>query len=42
MAFLQVTEDPLDDLSGELERRLPPAREALRPLLMDIGDVNLE
>lgn len=42
MAYLQVTEDPLDDLPGELETRLPKAREALQTLLMDLGDVNLE
>ncbi len=42
LAFLQVTEDPMDDLSGALEARLPAAREALAPLLMDISDVNLD
>lgn len=42
LAFLQVTANPMDDLSGELEAKLPAAREALAPLLMDISDVNLE
>lgn len=42
LAFLRVTANPLDDLSGELERRLSQAREALRPLLMDLSDVSLE
>jgi hypothetical protein len=42
LAFLQVTGDPRDDLSGELEAKLPAARDALAPLLMDISDVNLD
>jgi hypothetical protein len=42
LAYLQVTANPLDDLSGELEVRLPRAREALQPLLMDLSDVNLD
>jgi len=42
LAFLQVTEDPMDDLSGALEAKLPAAREAIAPLLMDIGDVTLD
>jgi hypothetical protein len=42
LAFLQMTSNPLDDLTGELERRLFGAREILQPLLMDISDVNLE
>jgi len=42
LAFLQVTADPRDDLTGELEAKLPAARHALAPLLMDISDVNLD
>ncbi len=42
LAYVQVTANPLADLSGELEEQLPKAREALRPLLMDISDVKLD
>lgn len=42
LAYLQVTPNPADDLSGALEEALPRAREALAPLLMDISDVNLD
>lgn len=41
LAFLQLTEDPSDDLSGALELRIVRAREVLAPILMDIRDVVL-
>lgn len=42
LVMLQLTADPLDDLSGELEKRLPAARDVLASLLVDISDVTLE
>jgi hypothetical protein len=42
LVLLLVTEDPRDDVSGELEKRLPAARAALAPILMDLRDVNLD
>jgi hypothetical protein len=42
LAFLQLTAEPRDDLSGEVELRLPRALEAVRPLLMNLSDVNLD
>ncbi len=42
LVYLQVTADPRDDLTGELEAKLPKAREALGAVLMDIGDVDLD
>lgn len=41
LAFLQLTEDPADDLREDFEPKLARAREALAPILMDLGDVNL-
>ena len=34
LAYLQVTGNPMDDLNGQLEERLPAARRALAPLMM--------
>jgi hypothetical protein len=44
LAFLQVTNDPMDDLRGPngLEEKLAAARHASRPILMDVGDVSLD
>lgn len=42
LAMLQVTADPMDDLIGELEKRLPAVRDVLAPLLVNSNDVTLE
>ncbi len=42
LVFLQLTADPRDDLSGEVEARLARARDVLSPVLMDLRDVNLD
>jgi hypothetical protein len=42
LAFLQLTANPLDDLSGTLEQHISLARGALGPLLIDSRGVNLE
>ncbi|MDQ3363941.1 MAG: hypothetical protein M3680_00715 [Myxococcota bacterium] len=42
LVYLQVTADPRDDLTGELETKLPEARAALDIVQMDISDVTLE
>ncbi len=39
LAFLQLTADPADDLRDDFEPKLARAREALAPILMDLGDV---
>jgi hypothetical protein len=42
LAFVQLTPNPLDDLSSELEQRVLKAREALGTLLIDSSGVHLE
>jgi hypothetical protein len=42
LAFLQITPNPLDDLSGELEQRVLAARNALAQLLIDNSTINFE
>lgn len=42
LAYLQVTEDPMDDLSEGFESRLIAARRALASLLMDVSGISLE
>lgn len=42
LAFLQVTNDPEDDLRDEFEERLAGARAALVAIAMDLSDVNLD
>jgi len=41
LAYLQVTRDPMDDLSGALEEKLPAARRALAPLMMTTSAASL-
>lgn len=40
--FLQLTADPLDDLTDGIEAKLVAARAALSSITMDLSDVNLE
>lgn len=42
LAYLQVTDDPADDLRGDFEEQLQTARAALSPVLMDLNDVTLD
>jgi hypothetical protein len=42
LAYLQVTEDPLDDLTEGFEQKLIAARRALAPLLMDVSAISLK
>jgi hypothetical protein len=42
LAYLQVTEDPLDDLTEGFEQKLIAARRVLAPLLMDVSAMSLE
>jgi hypothetical protein len=42
LTYLQVTEDPLDDLTEAFEAKLGAARRALMPLMMDVSGVSLE
>lgn len=37
LAYLQVTHDPMDDVTGVLEAKLPAARRVLAPVRMDIS-----
>jgi len=42
LAFLQVTEDPEDDLREDFEAKLIEARKVLAPIAMDLSDVTLD
>jgi len=42
LAFLQVTEDPEDDLREDFEAKLIEARKVLAPIAMHLSDVNLD
>ncbi len=42
LAFLQVSDDPLDDLTAAFEGKLARARDALTPLLMDVSSISME
>jgi len=42
LAYLQVTEDPVDDSTEGFELRLIAARRVLAPLLMDVSAISLE
>lgn len=42
LAYLQVSDDPADDLTEGLETKLQAARRALAPLLMDVTGISLE
>lgn len=39
LAFLQLTDDPSDDLDADFELMLTRAREVMAPMLVDISDV---
>lgn len=41
LAFLQLTDDPIDDLQPEIETKLAVARQVLGPLLVDTSDIEL-
>ncbi len=40
LAYVQVTNEPMDDITGQLEEKLPAARRALTPLLMDLSEMS--
>ena len=42
LAYLQVSEDPTDDLTEGFEAKLQAARRALAPVLMDVSAISLE
>ena len=42
LAYLQVSEDPADDLTEGFEAKLQAARRALAPVLMDVSGISLE
>jgi hypothetical protein len=42
LAYVQVTADPMDDLTEGIEAKLIVARQALAPLLMDVSAISLE
>jgi hypothetical protein len=42
LAYLQVTEDPLDDLTEGFEQKLIAARQALAPVMMDASAISLD
>jgi hypothetical protein len=42
LAYLQVSEDPIDDLTEGFEAKLQAARRALAPVLMDVSGISLE
>lgn len=42
LAYFQVTENPMDDLTESFEDKLIVARRALAPLLMDVSAISLE
>lgn len=42
LAFLQLTADPLDDLTDGIEAKLVAARAVLAPIAMDSSDVRLD
>jgi hypothetical protein len=42
LVYLQVTEDPMDDLTEGFENKLVAARRALAPLLMDVSTISLD
>lgn len=39
LVYVQVTDDPLDDLRGGIEAKLEAARRTLAPMMVDISDV---
>ncbi|TMQ12954.1 MAG: hypothetical protein E6J91_19925 [Deltaproteobacteria bacterium] len=42
LGYLQISNDPLDDLTDGFEARLALARRALAPLLMDVSSISME
>lgn len=42
LAYLQVSEDPTDDLTEGFEAKLQAARRALAPVLIDVSGISLE
>ena len=42
LAYLQISEDPAEDLTDGFEAKLAAARRALAPVLMDVSEVSLE
>ncbi|MEO7732414.1 MAG: hypothetical protein ABIY55_15705 [Kofleriaceae bacterium] len=42
LAYLQVSEDPTEDLTEGFEAKLAAARHALAPVLMDVSGISLE
>ncbi len=42
LVYLQVSEDPTEDLTEGVEAKLQEARRALAPVLMDVSGISLE